>query len=89
MSTPCIQADRLDRLQSGVSAELKEIKDDMKHVLKILNGNGVPGLVAKVDANCSWISRQIENSSGTTTFIFRAFLAIILSFIAAKVGLTK
>lgn len=67
--------------------KIKEIGDDTKQILKLLNGNGTLGIVAKVENHDTYINGQIKNKTGIMTFAFRFVLSIAIGYIAVKLGL--
>ena len=62
--------------------DIQEIKSDVKEVKKILNGNGKAGLVAQVLSHDEHIRESKKRNWDLGTFIFRAFLAVLVTYIA-------
>jgi len=77
--------------QTQIQVDLEVIKKDLSEEIKcintVLNGNGKVGIVAQVKFNSSWISKQREKRDSILNFVYRTVIAIILVFIATKVGL--
>lgn len=67
--------------------DIAEIKSDTKDIKRILNGNGQPGLVAKVYSHDKHISNQQRRQWDITTMIFRTVIGILVTYIAYRVGL--
>ncbi len=67
--------------------DLQEIKTDVKDIKKILNGNGQIGVVAKVEYHELWIQRQKSKRDSIVNFVYRAVIAVVVGYIAIKVGL--
>lgn len=75
--------------------DIAEIKDDMKSVKYILNGNGKPGLVAVVDSQGKTIAElktinedRSKEGKDLWTFVYRTLLAVAITYLCWKVGLT-
>lgn len=69
--------------------DLEEIKDDVKSIKKILNGNGVPGLIALFAYDHDWITEERKFRNGLVTIVFRTVIVLILGYIAYMVGLKQ
>lgn len=74
--------------------DIEDIKQDCRDIKYILNGNGTPGLVAKVASHGEKIAElesinkeRSKEGRDMGTFIFRAIITLVLGFIAVKVGL--
>ncbi len=67
--------------------DIQEIKTDIKDILKILNGNGRIGLVAKSQMCYDWMLNVKSDKNNIAMFVYRGILVLILGFIATKVGL--
>ena len=77
-------------LHSGlevVTVKVDEIQIDVRHIKKIITGNGKIGMSAQVETNKKWIEEQTRNKSSIYLFVYRTILGAILIFILAKVGL--
>lgn len=67
--------------------DINEIQLDLKEIKKILNGNGKPGLVSKVEHHDEFMRAAIRRDIDMGTFIFRTAVALVLGYIAWKIGL--
>lgn len=71
----------------SIEAAVEEIKEDVKGILKIMNGNGGLGICAKVELHDSFIRGEKRKRGGLLDFAFRAIIFVLVSFIAVKVGM--
>ena len=71
-----------------VIEEIKEVKSDVKDSLKILNGNGEVGLVARVDSNTKFREKTTGTTEKFLNYVYKITIGIILAYIATKVGLS-
>ncbi len=60
--------------QCNKESDINEIKNDVKAILKVLNGNGVIGLCAKVQTLWEYHNDKKRSYAGLTDWAFRAFL---------------
>ena len=67
--------------------QLDEIKADVKAILKLHNGNGQIGFIAKCQMCYDWMIQAKDNKNSVLMSAYRAMIVIILGFIAVKVGL--
>lgn len=67
--------------------QLDEIKADVKSILKLLNGNGKIGFIAKCQMCYDWMLQAKTNKNSILMSLYRTALVLILGFIAVKVGL--
>lgn len=75
------------RIGELMQDQLNEIKDDVKSILKLLNGNGKIGFIAKCQMVYDWMLQVKSDKGNIVMFAYRVMLALILGFIAVKVGL--
>lgn len=62
------------RGNAEMAEDIKEIKESVDKIWHILNGNGTPGLVAKIDVH----DKQIHHWIGLNTFIITTILSAII-----------
>ena len=67
--------------------ELIEIKDKLIHIEKLLKGNGVVGIAEMARRAFEYCQKQKASKNGLLDWSFRIMVAIVLGFIAMKVGL--
>ena len=67
--------------------ELKEIKDKLAHIEKLLMGNGVIGVAEMARRAFEHYQDFKRSKNGILDWSFRVVITIILGFIAMKVGL--
>ena len=75
---------RLTRHKKDGSNRMDRIEEAVEKMASILWEGG---LVSSVKANSDWIKEQCSQKNKTINFIYRAIILIIISFIAATVGL--
>ena len=68
-------------------SELKEIKEDVKAILRILNGNGKVGLVAKCQQVYDWMIRVKSDKHSIGMLAYRTVLVLGIGFIAVRLGI--
>jgi len=70
--------------------EFKNLSNDVKLALKILNGNGAPGVVAKVDSlekqQKICMSQKATTISQVINFILKLFCGLLLLYISFQLG---
>jgi hypothetical protein len=66
---------------------MREIKDDIKYVKKLLIGNGKVGVAEMSRRSFEWMSRVKSSKNGLLDWTFRGIIGLVLSFIAMKVGM--
>lgn len=64
-----------------------EMREDIKLILKILNGNGTPGLVAQVAEHDKHITTMVRFNTFILTTFIGALIIGVVGFIIWKVGL--
>ena len=67
--------------------EHKQINSKLDSILKILNGNGKLGIVAKCQLAYDWMLQMKKDKHSMVMILYRTVLVIFLGFIAMKVGL--
>ena len=67
--------------------KIEDISKDVKSISKILTGNGDIGLCEQVRNHETFITKLANRKDSLVTFVFRSAIAIVLTYIAAKVGL--
>lgn len=66
---------------------MEDMRSDIKKILYILNGNGEPGLVAKVESHDTQIKSWLKfNSFLLTTFIGTIIVGVV-GFVLLKIGI--
>ena len=59
--------------------DLEEIKEDVKSILKLLNGNGKIGMCAKVELMWNKMNKIIAAVMGVVLFVITRFVWEVLS----------
>jgi len=67
--------------------DLKEIKDKLNHIEKLLMGNGKVGVAEMARRAFEYCQWHKTTKNGLLDWVFRSVIVIIVSFIAIKVGL--
>lgn len=67
--------------------ELKEIKEKLAHIEKLLMGNGVVGIAEMARRAFEYCQCHKNSKNGLLDWVFRVVILITLSFIAVRVGL--
>jgi len=68
-------------------SELKEIRDDLADIKKLLLGNGEIGVVEMARRAFTYTQWHKTTKNGRLDWTYRVFIAIIVGFIAVKIGL--
>ncbi len=76
---------RITRHREGID---KRISDLLSAIEKIENILWEGGLVSSVKENNEWIKNQCSQKNRTVNFVYRTGIAIVLAYIATKVGLS-
>lgn len=66
---------------------LKEMKIDVKSILKLINGNGVVGISTMAQLSYNDLIERQKAGRGMKHDIYRWIIFAILSFVAIEVGL--
>jgi hypothetical protein len=67
--------------------ELREIKDKLDHIEKLLMGNGKVGVAEMARRAFEYCQAHKQSKNGLLDWSFRIMITIILGFIAVQVGL--
>ena len=67
--------------------ELKEIKDKLSHIEKLLMGNGVVGVAEMARRAFEHCQELKRTKNGLVDWVFRIGITIILTYIATQVGI--
>ncbi len=66
---------------------IRELKDDVSEIKKMLLGNGKIGVVEMARRSFDYMLAEKANKSGLLTWTFRVCIGIVLGYIAMRVGL--
>jgi hypothetical protein len=67
--------------------DLEEIKADVKSILKIMNGNGTRGCIAKQEELYDWMTQSKKNKWGLLDHVFKLVITVVVFYIASQIGL--
>lgn len=77
------------RVMSDKEIEIiRKLESEIKDLVDILKGkDGKDGMIAKVNRHEQWINSKDRDFYGTFNFIYRTAIALVLGYIAWKIGL--
>jgi len=68
-------------------ANIKEVTEAVKELAKLIKGNGVIGIAEQARRAFEYTSCASTSKNGFYDWLFRSVILIILTYLAAKVGL--
>jgi len=76
MTTPCTK-----------EKDIEEIKLDIKSILRLMNGNGKIGFITMARLAYDYTISKKKDSHDIAMYVYRFVVAILLTFIAVKLGI--